>query len=887
MPEDTQMLLEQNARLINALGTVAAVLAIAVILALGIIAWLAFRRPPAVSSRPSPSPTPSPVEDPKLNHLTESVDAMRDSLQKSEAARDQERSLLHAMMDNLPDSIYFKDTESRFLMISRALSEKFGIDHPNAATGKTDADFFTSEHARQALEDERELMRTGKPVVGLEEKETWADGHDTWAATTKMCLRDRNGALLGTFGISRDITEKKLAEEAMRQAQIAAEEANRAKSDFLANMSHEIRTPMNGILGMNEVLLNTELLPEQREYALLVKNSADALLDLINDILDFSKIEAGKLELEHHRFDLRDSVGDTLQTLSVRASDKGLELAYHIPPEIPDSLVGDLGRLRQILVNLVGNAIKFTEQGEVVVKVNAESVSSTDVVLHIGVTDTGMGIPQEKQEMIFESFSQADTSTTRRFGGTGLGLAISRQLVEMMGGRIWLDSEFGIGSTFHFTARFGVAPASEQTTDRRVATTLYGLHTLIVDDNQTNRLILDEMLKNWELRPDVATGGAEALDLLQTASSADPFKLIILDLMMPEMDGLAFAQALASDESLPEKPAIIMLSSAGNPPRRPELEEAGIARCLTKPVKQSDLLDAIGETLGVATRDKPVKVRQEPACDYRKDLRILLAEDGRVNQIVAINLLKERGHETTLANNGREAVEAHAKQEFDVILMDVQMPEMNGFEATKAIRVAERETGKHIPIIAMTANAMKGDRERCLAVGMDGYVAKPIRSDELLLAIETSLGSPGPSAAPEEQSAQESTPDPGPVPESEPPAPPAGESPFDPTQFREASGSEELMRELISIFQEDVAPLLKKIEDALAADDADKAHESAHSLKGLVGNYAAAPALKAITNLDNAARTNDLDAARTHLPQTQAAFRALGDRLAAFMKELS
>jgi PAS domain S-box-containing protein len=364
------------------------------------------------------------------------------------------------MIENLPDHLYFKDAESRFLLVSRSLSEKFGVDDPSEVIGKTDFDFFNRAHAQDAFADEQELLQTGAPVIGKEEKEVYPDGRAKWVSTTKLCLRDRNGKAIGTFGMSRDITANKEAEAAMSEAKRAAEEASQAKSDFLANMSHEIRTPMNGVIGMTELLLNTELTPEQREYLELVLSSADCLMDLLNDILDFSKIEAGKLELEEHPFDLRESIGDMLQTLAARAAQKGLELAFQIPPEVPDVLVGDVARLRQVLMNLVGNAIKFTHKGEVVVRTAAVEQRDGCCELQFSVQDTGIGIPREKHEMVFDLFSQADSSTTRRFGGTGLGLAISRKLVEQMSGRIWIESEVGKGSTFCFTARLQVGAAS-------------------------------------------------------------------------------------------------------------------------------------------------------------------------------------------------------------------------------------------------------------------------------------------------------------------------------------------------------------------------------------------------------------------------------------------
>ena len=386
---------------------------------------------------------------------------MRDRTAALAAALDelkQERSLLHSLMDNLPHNIYFKDRESRFLRINRAMARFFGLHDAQDAVGKTDNDFFTEEHAHQAMEDEQGILRTGQAIVDKEEKETWPDGHTTWAATTKLPLLDEGGRVVGTFGISRDITEKKQAQEAMAAAKEAAVAANRAKSAFLANMSHEIRTPMNAILGMTELVLETFLTPRQRDFLSAVRDSGESLLAIINDILDFSKIEAGKLQLEPAPFNLIESLGDTMKSLAVRAHGKSLELACRIAPEVPHSVLGDSVRLRQIVINLVGNAIKFTEKGEVVLEVSRETETESGVVLHFAVRDTGIGIPKQKLSIVFEAFEQADTGTTRRYGGTGLGLAISRRLTEFMGGRIWVESEEGCGSTFHFTARSTAPP---------------------------------------------------------------------------------------------------------------------------------------------------------------------------------------------------------------------------------------------------------------------------------------------------------------------------------------------------------------------------------------------------------------------------------------------
>jgi PAS domain S-box-containing protein len=707
-------------------------------------------------------------------------------------------------------------------------------------TSRPYVEFVHPEDRQPSTREARKVAAGGQAVL-FENRYRHRDGSYRWLSWNATSLPDQ-----GLFYCTvRDVTEQRRNAAELLQAREAADTANRAKSDFLANMSHEIRTPMNAVIGMSELLLDTALNPEQKEYVLVLKDSAESLLGLINDILDFSKIEAGKLDLRPEEFDLRETLGNALRTLGIRAHQKGLELAGRVSPDVPGRITGDAPRLRQVILNLVGNALKFTEHGEVLVQVEREEESSEEVTLRFLVSDTGIGIPREKQAVIFEAFAQADTSATRPYGGTGLGLSISEKLVRLMGGSISVESEPGHGSRFHFTARFAKA-SSRAPRGPGIPQRLRGLRVLVVDDNETNRRILQEMLKHWRMRPTTVGGGKAALAELEKAVRANrPYPLVLLDGNMPEMDGFALAALMKRHPRLAGA-AIMMLSSGGRPGDRARCLKLGIASFLTKPVKQSDLLDTIMDVLAAPGRSRPA-ARPLALPREGRALRVLVAEDNVVNQEVAVGMLRHQGHTAVVAENGREALALLEQGSFDLVLMDVQMPELDGLEATAAIRERERATGGHIPIVALTAHVMKGDIERCLAAGMDAYLAKPLEPRELLAVIRQFGGSPEiPKAGP-----------------AGPPAP-AEQAALDTRLLLERVGDDpRALKHLVRMFLADYPKLLVRIRRAIDDRNAREVRDAAHTLKGAVSNFAAASATAAALRLQQTGEGGDLAGARS------------------------
>jgi PAS domain S-box-containing protein len=743
-----------------------------------------------------------------------------------------------SILDQIEDGCAVVDLRGNYLYVNDAFCRLYGL-RKEAIIGHNFAQLELGKRTDVLREIYTEVYRTGQPNRGFVFEAETAAGDVRSFEQSVSIERDAQQRPVGFLAIVRDCTARKHAEDERARSAAAAEAASRAKSEFLANMSHEIRTPMNGIIGMTELALNTDLTPYQAECLQTVRSSAESLLTILNDILDFSKIESRRIELEAVPFSVRDLVADTLKPLAVRAHAKGLELLVDISHDVPLGIVGDPVRLKQVLTNLVGNAIKFTSDGHVSVGVTTESAAEGRSILSFAVADTGIGIPADKHAAIFEAFSQADGSTTRRFGGTGLGLAISSSLVRLMGGQISVESAPGKGSTFRFTSAFAT---TEAPLGPSRSTRLSGTSVLVVDDNAVNRRILEGQLTRWGMRPTLVDGGQAAIETLMAAErEGRPFRLILLDAQMPDLDGFGVAEAVLRQPALAGA-TIMMLTSSGRYGDIERCRELGIAVHLTKPVREADLYEALCRIVEGASPKAASQAAPSVTPIAGGGRKILLAEDNVINQRVAVGLLTKRGHQVRVAATGQAALDALDEERFDVVLMDVQMPVMGGFEATAIIRAREKTSGGHLPIIAMTAHAMTGDRERCLAAGMDGYLPKPIDPKALFEAVE---------AAPSTAEAFEP------------------EAVYDRAGLLlRLAGDEDVVQDVERLFLEDAPARLAAIESAVKARDAGQIRFEAHGLKGAAGSLMA-------TRLADAAKALEILGAESRLESVDGVFQTL------------
>jgi PAS domain S-box-containing protein len=813
----------------------------------------------------------------KVSERTSELQKANDELKKEIAERKRAEELMRRSEQRL--SFHIQQTPLAFIEWDTNLqvtdwnpsAERIFGYSKEEALGRHATDLIVPEENKDLMDFKWSELKKLSGGIQMATPNVTKDGRQLVCEWYNTPLIDEQGEILGLASLAEDITDRKKGEEELKRAKEAAESSDRAKSEFLANMSHEIRTPMNGVIGMTGLLLDTELTPEQSEYAETIRTSADSLLSLVNDILDFSKIEAGQLDLEFLDFDLRTTVEDVTDMLAIKAHDKGLELSCLIHPDVPSLVRGDPGRLRQVLINLAGNAIKFTERGEVHIRATVTEETGDRVTVRFSVTDTGIGIPRDGLDRLFETFSQVDSSITRRYGGTGLGLAISRQLVGMMGGEIGVESEEGKGSTFWFDVVLE-KQFSSQRGEWDLPENVRGTRVLVVDDYATNRLVFRELLDSWGCRLDEAVNGLEALEKLRQASSEqDPFRIAIVDMQMPIMDGKTLGQKIKADPLLCDT-LLVMLTSVGMRGEAAQLQQIGFDAYLIKPVRISQLYDCLVTVLGSsskASRRSPRRIvtRHTLREDKKHKIRILVAEDNVVNQKVALRILGKLGYHADAVANGREVVKALETVPYDLVLMDVQMPEMDGFEACRMIRDPESRVGDHkIPIIAMTAHAMKGDRERCLQEGMDDYISKPVTPIALNEILNKHLKRTTPSG----ERAQDSE--------------AAQQGAVQIQRIQEISeGDMEFEQELIKSFLLDTQERLLAIESAIRENDDEAVRREAHGMKGASANAGAKRLQEIASRLEQTGTRGKLDGVSELMGSLKVEFEQVRDYLQAYL----
>jgi len=754
----------------------------------------------------------------------------------AEAALRESEEKFRKIIETAPDGYYEVDLDGNFVFFNDSMCKILGYSRSELSE-MNQRKSMDETNSRKLTDIFNKVLETGVPTKSVDWILTNKEGSKRFVESSVSLINNPKGEPVGFGVLVRDATQRQRA-EALYREKLAAEAASQTKSEFLASMSHEIRTPLNAIIGLVEMTLTSDLPPDQREDLDVVKSSAYSLLSIINNILDFSKIEAGKLEFEQTPFSLRHFLDESMKIMGIKSHEKGIELAYRIAPGVPDRLLGDDARLRQVLLNLIDNAIKFTDEGEVIVYVATQSQTEYEVFLHISVVDTGIGIPADKQRSIFGAYNQAEVTTVRRYGGTGLGLAVSAQLVNLMGGRIKIKSQPGQGSRFRFTARF-IRQQNRDTPQKEVSyPELAGLNVLVVDDNGSSRKILKEIMESQNMKPVLASAAEEARDLLLKAQvEGTPFDVILIDSDMPQTDGFSLAAWILQQNI--SNAGIIMMLTFPHIKRKSDLAKLGISNSVLKPVGAPELISTILKHLGIAkpapdfAAEAPQRIKRVPS----RTLKILVAEDTPFNQKFILRLLASWNHQTTLVENGHQALEAFQRDSFDIVLMDVQMPEMDGLETTGAFRETERKWEGHIPIIAMTAHVVKGDRERCLEAGMDEYISKPIDSDKLFEAIErlTKTSDIKKSVATDSVTMDKEL------------------------LLKAFDGDSNFLKEVVEIFLEDYPRLLDNLHGSLDEGDCATFMRTAHSLKGMLKNFRAETAAEVAFNLETKGKEADLN----------------------------